>query len=69
MILSSQLRLRLFLFLRTHSRSGSCEMNSVTYFRVAGITPAAPFVLVLYQPLPASASTPRCIVMMGHTGQ
>lgn len=29
----------------THSLSGSCEMNSVTYLRVAGITPAAPFVL------------------------
>ena len=28
-----------------HSRSGSCEMNSVTYLSVAGMTPAAPFVL------------------------
>jgi hypothetical protein len=31
--------------LGAHSRSGSCEMNSVTYFKVAGMTPAAPFVL------------------------
>jgi len=31
--------------LGAHSRSGSWEMNSVTYFKVAGMTPAAPFVL------------------------
>jgi hypothetical protein len=29
----------------TYSLSGSWEMNSVTYFRVDGMTPAAPFVL------------------------
>lgn len=30
----------------THSLSGSWDINSVTYFSVAGMTPAAPFVLL-----------------------